>query len=55
MKADWRAHLEDEFEVGQDYRPNKADWLDGAWKGLQHGRQPDGPRRGKTGVAGRRR
>ena len=35
MKADWRAYLEAEFEAGQDYRPNKADWLDGAWKGMR--------------------
>ena len=40
MKADWRAHLESEWEVGQTYKPNKADWLDGAWSGLQNGRQP---------------
>src|SRR5690606_29175476 len=30
MKADWRARMEAEFEVGQGYKPNKADWLDGA-------------------------
>src|SRR4051812_27536815 len=35
MKADWRAHLESEWEVGQHYKPNKADWLDGAWSGLR--------------------
>jgi 2-oxoglutarate dehydrogenase E1 component len=33
-KQRWRDHLEQEFEVGQAYRPNKADWLDGAWSGL---------------------
>ncbi|HUH75821.1 MAG TPA: 2-oxoglutarate dehydrogenase E1 component, partial [Devosia sp.] len=49
MKADWRAHLETEFEAGQDYRPNKADWLDGAWKDLRPADQ-EGPRRGTTGV-----
>ena len=35
MKADWRAHLESEWETGQAYKPNKADWLDGAWSGLR--------------------
>ncbi|MEW6632653.1 MAG: thiamine pyrophosphate-dependent enzyme, partial [Pseudomonadota bacterium] len=35
MRADWRAHLESEWEVGQHYKPNKADWLDGAWSGLR--------------------
>jgi 2-oxoglutarate dehydrogenase E1 component len=49
MKADWRAKLETEFEAGQDYRPNKADWLDGAWKDLKRA-ESDGPRRGETGV-----
>jgi 2-oxoglutarate dehydrogenase E1 component len=49
MKADWRARLESEFEAGQDYRPNKADWLDGAWKDFKPAEQ-EGPRRGQTGV-----
>ena len=37
MKADWRARLEAEFEAGQGYKPNKADWLDGRWSGLKAG------------------
>jgi 2-oxoglutarate dehydrogenase E1 component len=49
-KADWRAHLEYEFEAGQDFRPNKTDWLDGAWKDFKKA-EVDGPRRGDTGVA----
>ncbi len=49
LKADWRAKLEAEFEAGQDYRPNKADWLDGAWKDFKPADQ-EGPRRGQTGV-----
>ena len=49
MKADWRAHLEAEFAGGQDYRPNKADWLDGSWKKLKAA-QLEGARRGNTGV-----
>ena len=35
MKADWRASLDAEFEAGKDYKPNKADWLDGHWAGLR--------------------
>ncbi|HUH49135.1 MAG TPA: thiamine pyrophosphate-dependent enzyme, partial [Mycoplana sp.] len=35
MRADWRAKLEQEFEAGQSYKPNKADWLDGVWSGLR--------------------
>ena len=50
MKADWRAHLESEWEVGQHYRPNKADWLDGAWTGLRTADNQDEQRRGKTAV-----
>ena len=50
MKADWRAHLEGEFDAGQNYRPNKADWLDGAWTGLRTADNQDEQRRGKTAV-----
>ncbi|WDR04467.1 2-oxoglutarate dehydrogenase E1 component [Devosia rhodophyticola] len=49
VKADWRANLENEFEAGQDYRPNKADWLDGQWKDFKPAEQ-EGPRRGASGV-----
>lgn len=48
MKADIRAHLEQEFELGESYKPNKADWLDGKWAGL--GLADEGARRGVTGV-----
>ena len=41
--ADWRKHLEEEYEAGQSYKPNKADWLDGRWAGL---RPADETRRG---------
>ena len=34
MKAAFQAKLNEEFEVGKDYKPNKADWLDGRWKSL---------------------
>jgi 2-oxoglutarate dehydrogenase E1 component len=50
MKADWRARLDAEFEAGQGYKPNKADWLDGRWSGLKAARDADDPRRGNTGV-----
>ena len=29
------AHLDEEFEIGATYKPNKADWLEGQWAGLQ--------------------
>ena len=51
MKADWRARLEAEYEAGQAYKPNKADWLDGRWSGLQAVRSTEeDARRGETGV-----
>ncbi|MBL4918752.1 2-oxoglutarate dehydrogenase E1 component [Szabonella alba] len=34
MKAAFQSRLNDEFEAGKDYKPNKADWLDGRWKNL---------------------
>ena len=49
-KADWRKALDEEFEAGQSYLPNKADWLDGAWSGLRKAEKEDEPRRGITGV-----
>ncbi len=48
-QAEWRAHLDKEFEIGQAYRPNKADWLDGRWSGMKVANK-EGPRRGNTGV-----
>ena len=34
MKAAFQAQLNEEFEAGKDYKPNKADWLDGRWSHL---------------------
>jgi 2-oxoglutarate dehydrogenase E1 component len=43
------AELEAQFEAAKSYRPNKADWLEGAWAGLAEA--PNDDRRGDTGVA----
>jgi 2-oxoglutarate dehydrogenase E1 component len=52
MKAGWRSHLEGEYEGGQSYKPNKADWLDGKWSGFKvTADQIDDPRRGDTGIS----
>ena len=40
--------LDADFEAAQHYKPNKADWLEGAWMGLSLA--TDGKRRGETGV-----
>ena len=51
MKAGWKARLEVEFDAGQAFKPNKADWLDGRWAGMKAIRADDeDPRRGATGV-----
>ncbi|MDJ0931067.1 2-oxoglutarate dehydrogenase E1 component [Breoghania sp.] len=51
LRAEWRHRNEEEFEAGQAYKPNKADWLDGKWSGLKQAADSDDPRRGQTGVA----
>ncbi|RFB78240.1 2-oxoglutarate dehydrogenase E1 component [Methylovirgula sp. 4M-Z18] len=51
LRADWRQRLEAEFEAGQAYRPNKADWLDGRWVGLKSANElVEDDRRGQTGL-----
>ena len=49
QKAAWRAHLDEEFEIGNSFKPNKADWLDGAWSGLSRPDVTDEKRLGETG------
>ncbi|MCE8512148.1 2-oxoglutarate dehydrogenase E1 component [Ruegeria pomeroyi] len=39
MKAAFQAHLNEEFEAGKDYKPNKADWLDGRWSHLDKNKE----------------
>ena len=49
MKAAFQARMNDEFEAGKDYKPNKADWLDGKWSHLdKNGEEYE---RGKTAIA----
>ncbi|MEM8577306.1 MAG: 2-oxoglutarate dehydrogenase E1 component [Pseudomonadota bacterium] len=48
MKAAFQARMNDEFEAGKDYKPNKADWLDGKWKHLD--RRGEEYERGKTAI-----
>ncbi|MCA0919121.1 2-oxoglutarate dehydrogenase E1 component [Pseudooceanicola nanhaiensis] len=49
MKAAFQAHLNEEFEAGKEYKPNKADWLDGKWSGLD--REKEEYQRGETAIA----
>ena len=48
MKAAFQAFLSEEFEAGKEYRPNKADWLDGKWSHLD--RNKEDYQRGETAI-----
>ncbi len=49
MKAAFQAHLNEEFEIGKTFKPNKADWLDGRWSHLD--RQGADYERGATSIS----
>jgi len=48
MKTAFQAYLNDEFEAGKDFKPNKADWLDGRWSHLDKNKEVY--QRGKTAI-----
>ncbi|QFT82758.1 2-oxoglutarate dehydrogenase E1 component [Roseovarius sp. THAF27] len=48
MKAAFQSYLADEFEAGKEYRPNKADWLDGKWSHLDS--KDEDYQRGETAI-----
>jgi 2-oxoglutarate dehydrogenase E1 component len=48
MVNDFMAYLDTQFEAAKSYRPNKADWLEGAWSGLKVA--SGDARRGETAV-----
>ena len=49
LKAAFQARMNDEFEAGKTYKPNKADWLDGRWSHLD--KRGEEYQRGKTAIA----
>ncbi len=49
MKAAFQARLNAEFEAAKDFKPNKADWLDGRWAGFE--RERDEYQRGQTAIS----
>jgi 2-oxoglutarate dehydrogenase E1 component len=49
LVSDFSAHLESQFEAAKGYKPNKADWLEGKWTGLEVASGED--RRGETGAS----
>ncbi|CUH65965.1 2-oxoglutarate dehydrogenase E1 component [Thalassovita gelatinovora] len=50
MKASFQAHLNEEFEAGKDFKPNKADWLDGRWSHLDK-QERNKYQRGQTAIS----
>ncbi|MBL1436973.1 MAG: 2-oxoglutarate dehydrogenase E1 component [Rhodobacteraceae bacterium] len=48
LKTTFQAFLADEFEIGTEYKPNKADWLDGRWSKMR--RDTEEYQRGDTSV-----
>ncbi len=49
MKTAFQAELNEDFEAGKNYKPNKADWLDGRWSHLES-TDPE-YQRGKTHIS----
>jgi len=47
-KAAFQSKLNEEFEAGKEFRPNKADWLDGRWSHLD--KQGKKYQRGRTAI-----
>ena len=48
IQTDFKKFLDEEFESAKSYKPNKADWLDGTWKGFKTASLD--ARKGKTSV-----
>ena len=49
LRSGWEARLEAEFRASEAFAPDRADWLEGAWSGLQRVQGYDA-RRGRTEV-----
>jgi len=48
-KTNFQEILKKEFEAGKDYKPNKADWLDGRWSHLNQNKE--NYQRGSTSIS----
>ncbi|MEO1292628.1 MAG: 2-oxoglutarate dehydrogenase E1 component, partial [Pseudomonadota bacterium] len=48
QRTEFQDHLAQEFEAAKEWRPNKADWLDGKWAGFEE--RTEQYQRGDTGV-----
>ncbi|MEM1272902.1 MAG: 2-oxoglutarate dehydrogenase E1 component [Pseudomonadota bacterium] len=49
MKAAFQAQMNEEFEAGKNFKPNKADWLDGRWSHLDS--KSEEYQRGQTAIS----
>ena len=49
MIQDFNKQLEEDLEASKSYKPNKVDWLEGAWSGMEVAER-GGARRGNTAV-----
>jgi 2-oxoglutarate dehydrogenase E1 component len=49
MMADFNKRLDQEFDAAKSHLPNRADWLDGRWQGLETAPK-NSDRRGETSV-----
>jgi len=49
MQSDFNTRLDEEFNASKSHLPNRADWLDGKWQGMEAAPKA-GDRRGDTGV-----
>ncbi|SLN61238.1 2-oxoglutarate dehydrogenase E1 component [Aquimixticola soesokkakensis] len=49
MKASFQSLLNDEYEAGKNFKPNKADWLDGRWSHLD--KEGEEYQRGQTSIS----
>ncbi len=50
MTSQFMHQMETDFEAAAGFKPNKADWLEGAWKGLAQMGEEEEYRDDKTGV-----
>ncbi|MFM8991107.1 MAG: thiamine pyrophosphate-dependent enzyme, partial [Alphaproteobacteria bacterium] len=49
VASEFQSHLDLQFEAAKGYKPNKADWLEGKWTGMEVASGED--RRGDTAVS----
>ncbi len=50
LDKSFQDYLDEEFKASENYRPNKADWLEGKWSGLASSHGEDADWIGQTGV-----